>query len=47
MSVTLNHSIVWCSDKNASARYLTGTEQQGEARRFAVSQLTAPDGPAL
>ena len=25
MSVSLNHTIVWCRDKTASARYLTGT----------------------
>jgi len=23
MGVTLNHTIVWCRDKQASARYLT------------------------
>ena len=32
MSVTLNHTIVWCRDKNASARYLTGILGLGNAR---------------
>jgi catechol 2,3-dioxygenase-like lactoylglutathione lyase family enzyme len=32
MSVTLNHTIVWCRDKKASARYLTGILGLGDAR---------------
>ena len=32
MSVTLNHTIVWCRDKSASARYLTGVLGLGDAR---------------
>jgi catechol 2,3-dioxygenase-like lactoylglutathione lyase family enzyme len=32
MSVTLNHTIVWCRDKKASARYLTGILGLPDAR---------------
>jgi catechol 2,3-dioxygenase-like lactoylglutathione lyase family enzyme len=32
MSVELNHTIVWCRDKNASARYLTAILGLGDAR---------------
>ena len=32
MNVALNHTIVWCRDKNASARYLTGILGLGSAR---------------
>ena len=34
MSVTLNHTIVWCRDKSASARYLTEMLGLPEAKPF-------------
>lgn len=35
MSVSLNHTIVWCRDKQASARYLTQTLGLVEAKPYA------------
>lgn len=32
MSVSLNHTIVWCRDRKVSARYLTETLGLGEAK---------------
>ena len=32
MSVTLNHTIVWCRDKKTSARYLTEILGLGDAK---------------
>ena len=49
MSVTLNHTIVWCRDKNASARYLTGILGLGDARPWGpfMSRTTGrPPGSA-
>lgn len=34
MSVRLNHTIVWCRDKKASAQYLTGILGLGDATPF-------------
>ena len=39
MSVTLNHTIVWCRDKKASARYLTGLLGLGDPRPWGPVRL--------
>jgi catechol 2,3-dioxygenase-like lactoylglutathione lyase family enzyme len=43
MSVTLNHTIVWCRDKEKSARYLTGILGLADARPwgpFMIVEMT-------
>jgi catechol 2,3-dioxygenase-like lactoylglutathione lyase family enzyme len=40
VSVTLNHTIVWCRDKRVSARFLTGVLGLAEARPWGPFMVT-------
>jgi catechol 2,3-dioxygenase-like lactoylglutathione lyase family enzyme len=43
MSVTLNHTIVWCRDKAKSARYLTGILGLPDARPWGPFMIVEMD----